>query len=65
MAIVGQLASWEMLVPIVRQKLGWKITAGGDQHGGWFPKGATEPLPEPVREVALTSRSNRMPGDFS
>jgi hypothetical protein len=49
---------------VIKQKLGWKVTIGGDQHRGWIPRGATEPLPEPAREVSLDVRIEKDPGGF-
>jgi hypothetical protein len=49
---------------LIKQKLGWKVTVGGDQHRGWIPKRAPEPLPEPVRDVALDVRIEQGSGGF-
>ena len=49
---------------LIKQKLGWQVAVGGDQSRGWIPKGATKPLPEPVREVSLDIRIEQDPGGF-
>ncbi len=29
------------------------VTVGGEQHSGWLPENAVEPLPIPVREIVF------------
>jgi hypothetical protein len=42
-----------MSLQMLRRKRGWRISLGGQRHGGWLPEGAAEPLPVPAREVVL------------
>jgi hypothetical protein len=42
-----------MFMKILKRISGHKVRIGGTQHSGWLPKGATRPLPTPVRDVSF------------
>jgi hypothetical protein len=40
-------------MPVARRLLNRIIRFGGEEHSGWLPPGAAQPLPTPIIEVPL------------
>jgi hypothetical protein len=40
-------------MPVISRIQNFKTTVGGQQHSGWLPPGAANPMPTPIRDVVL------------
>jgi hypothetical protein len=42
-----------LFMPVLKHALGIPYRCGGEAHSGWFPPGASIPLPTPIRLLTL------------